>query len=54
MEKDYLDSNNVLYILTGIAIMFATMCTMYFTIKRQDRIWERDFNNRDEDGGIIH
>jgi len=42
-----------LYLLTGIAVMFATMCTLYFTIKRQDRIWGRDFKDND-DGGIIH
>jgi len=48
-----LDSDSVLYYLTGVAIMFATMCTLYFTIKRQDRIWGRDFKDND-DGGIIH
>jgi len=45
-------SDNVLYVLTGIAIMFATMCTIYFTIRRQDRIWDR-YMNRDNDDGSL-
>ena len=46
--------DSVLYYLTGVAIMFATMCTLYFTIKRQDRLWGRDFGDRDNDnGGIV-
>jgi len=50
-----MNSDSVLYVLTGIAIMFATMCTLWFTIKRQDRLWDRDFGNRDDDnGGIRH
>jgi len=47
-----MNSDSVLYVLTGIAIMFATMCTLWFTIKRQDRLNERDWNNRDEDGSL--
>jgi hypothetical protein len=47
-----MNSDSILYVLTGIAIMFATMCTLYFTIKRQDRIWQRDWDKTDGDGTL--
>ena len=43
---------DLLYLLTGIAVMLATMTTLYYTIARQDRIWDRDFGNYDNDGTL--
>jgi len=38
--------------MIGVAVGIATVATMYFTIQRQDRIWDRDFGNRDGDGTL--
>ena len=40
-----------LYVLTGIAIMMATMTTIWFTVKRQDRMFD-SYRDRDDEGGI--
>jgi len=42
-----------LYVLTGIAIMLATMTTIWFTVKRQDRMFDRFYrDDSDDEGGI--
>jgi len=44
-----------LYVLTGIAVMMATMTTIWFTVNRQDRIFDRMRDRFDDDnGGIRH
>ena len=41
-----------LYLLTGIAIMLATMTTIWFTVKRQDKMFDRFYRDDDNEGGI--
>ena len=46
---------DILYALTGIAIMLATMTTIWFTVHRQDRIMDKYYGKDDDDnGGIRH
>ncbi len=46
-----------LYVLTGIAVLMATMTTIWFTVNRQDRIFDKMRDRFDDDkdnGGIRH
>ncbi len=46
-----------LYVLTGIAVLMATMTTIWFTITMHDRMLDKYYGNRDDDGdngGIRH
>jgi hypothetical protein len=43
-----LQSDSFLALLTAIAVMLATMVTCWFAFMRQDRIWDRQFGDRDD------